>query len=137
MNNTENPGGLSNRQKQGKTRIEPEDTLVLNSPEWTIVIPHTHRAAIHWSKDALWDTAMQNDDTWFNAFNKEGNLYIIWDKLKNKGYQLLIERKMFFDETNHPVNPSEFFLEHREVFNAIYVHLNSHDKQKQFISILA
>ncbi len=52
MKNAESLKGLSNRQKQGRTRIKTEDTLILDNPEWTIVIPHTHRAAIHWSKDA-------------------------------------------------------------------------------------
>lgn len=137
MKNAESLKGLSNRQKQGRTRIKTEDTLILDNPEWTIVIPHTHRAAIHWSKDALWDTAMKNDDTWFNLFNGKGNLYIIWNKSKNEGYQLHIETKSFFDDMNIPVKPLEFFTENQDVFNAIYIHLNSHDKQKQFINVLA
>lgn len=137
MENSKNVEGLSNRQKQGKTRIKSEDTLILDNPEWTVVIPHTHRSAIYWSRDADWDTAVPNVDTYFNIYNKKGNLYIIWDNQNTIGYQLHIETKSFFNDMNIPVNPLEFFTENHDVFNAIYIHLNSHDKQKQFINILA
>ena len=137
MKNTNNAEGLSNRQMQGTTRIKSEDTLILDNSKWTVVIPHTHRSAIYWSRNADWDTAMRTDDTWFNLYYKRGNLYIIWDKSKNEGYQLHIETKSFFNDMNIPVNPLEFFTENHDVFNAIYIHLNSHDKQKEFINILA
>ena len=137
MENSRNPRGLSNRQKQGKTRIKSEETILLDTQEWFIVIPHTHRSAIYWSQNAAWDTSVKNDDRCFNAYNDKGNLYIIRNKCSTKAYQFHIESKAFFNDMNIPVNPLEFFTENHDVFNAIYIHLNSHDKQKQFINILA
>lgn len=136
MYNEELSKGLSKRQLKGQTRIESEDTLILDSPEWTIVIPHTHRAAIYWSKNSFWDTAMKHEDVWFNEYNKRGNLYIMWDKSNNKGYQLHIETNSLFDDKNGIVIPIDFFGSNHTLFNAIYLHLDSGDKRAAFIDML-
>ena len=136
MYNTEPPKGLSKRELKGQTRIISEDTLILDSPEWTIVVPHTHRSAIHWSKNAHWDTAMKTDDSWFNEYNAKGNLYIMWDNHNNKGYQLHIETKSLFDDKNRLVIPIDFFGSNNTLFNAIYLHLKSGDTRAAFIDML-
>jgi hypothetical protein len=136
MENSRDPRGLSNRQKQGKTRIESEETILLDTQEWFIVIPHTHRSAIYWSQNAAWDTSVKNNDRCFNAYNNKGNLYIIRNKYSTKAYQFHIESKAFYDDQNVRIDPLRFFTEYKPTFNAIFIHLESFDRQKEFMDSL-
>ena len=135
-NNADFLKGLSKRQLKGKTRIKFEETFVVDSPEWVVVVPHTHRAAIHWSKNAHWDTGIKHDDIWFNEYNKRGDLYIMWNKSTNKGYQLHVETKSLFDDKNSPVRPQELFSRNPKIFCAIYLHLKPGKNRNDFVDML-
>lgn len=136
MENSRNPRGLSNRQKQGKTRIKSEETILLDTQEWFIVIPHTHMSAVYWSRGAAWDTAQRGIDIWFNAYTKKGNLYIIRNKTTTIAYQFHMQTKAFYDDQNNYVDPLQFFTTHKILFNTIFDHLETFDKQKVFMDSL-
>jgi len=127
---------LSNRKLKGITRIHSEDTIILNSEEWTIVIPHTHRNATYWSKGAKWDTATPNDDLFFTMYKKRGDLIIILDKLNGIKYQLHSEDRLFFNGDNVEVNPLQFFKYRKDLFNIILNHLEIPKKRWDFMEFI-
>lgn len=117
--------GFSNRQLAGKTRIAEEDTMLLDTPEWTIVIPHTHRASCYWGKDANWETAKKGEqgEMYFDRYTKNGDLIIIHDKSANMKYQLHINLGLFFDQDVRAVDCGDFFSANPEVLEAIESHI--------------
>lgn len=123
--------GFSNRQLKGKTRVSTEDTLILDTPEWTVVIPHTHRAACYWGKGAHWCTALGNGggEKFFNRYTKNGDLIIIHDKEENMKYQLHINLGMFYDQNDHGVNCGDFFSANPEVLEAIESHITPEEQR--------
>jgi hypothetical protein len=127
---------LSKRQLKGITRIHSEDTILLNSEEWTVIIPHTHRNAVYWSKGAKWDTTTPNDDLFFNMYKKRGDLIIIHDKLNGIKYQLHAEDRLFFNGDNVEVNPLQFFKYRKEVCDSIMNHLETPKKRWDFMEFI-
>ena len=123
--------GFSNRQLAGKTRIAEEDTTLLDTPEWTIVIPHTHRASCYWGKGAHWDTAVAgtNGEACFDTFNKKGDLIIIIDKETGMKYQMHINHKLFFDQNDRAVDCGDFFSVHPEIYDAIETHITPEEQR--------
>jgi hypothetical protein len=127
---------LSNRQLKGITRIHSEDTILLDSEEWTIIVPHTHRNAVYWSKGAHWDTANPKDDLFFKMYKKRGDLIIIHDKLNGIKYQLHVKDKLFFNQDDVEVNPLQFFKYRKEIFNVILNHLETPQKRWEFMEFV-
>lgn len=127
---------LSKRQLKGITRIQSEDTILLDSKKWTIVIPHTHRNAVYWSKDTHWDTATPNDDLFFTMYKKRGDLIIFIDKRKGIKYQLHVKDRLFLNGDNVSVNPLQFFKDRDTLLTAILNHLQNQDERWEFVKFV-
>jgi hypothetical protein len=128
---------LSNRQMQGRTRVQDEDTIVMDTPEWLVAIPHTYRAAMYWTNKcgANWDTgAKSQGDRFFNMYNEQGPLFIIQDKVGGNCYQLHIEAGILVDGNGGQVNCSDIFPDNPELYDAIFSHI-SRDQKEMFYNM--
>lgn len=122
----------SKRQLAGKTRISSEDTMIMDTPEWTIVVPHSYRASCYWGKGANWSTCERTPEgeAFFNKYKRNGDLIIIKDKTQNQMYQLQISTGMFFNQYNKQINCSEFFAENPEIYDMIYSSITPDEKRE-------
>jgi hypothetical protein len=123
--------GLSNRQIKGQTNIEEESSVLLDDESFTVVIPHSHRAAIYWSKGANWDTSDRNTDVYFTKYNDIGELFIIHDKTNGNKFQLHVSTDTLADSNNRIINCAEFFANshYEPVYNAIYEYTLPENRQ--------
>jgi len=117
---------LSKRQLKGMTRIPEEDTIIFDSKDWIMIIPHTHRSAIYWGEGTLWDTSYRGESMWFDSYNRQGNLIIIKNKENPQQlFQFQIETGLFFNANNEAVIFKEFFLQHEELKGAVIQHIQN------------
>ena len=75
---------------------------VYEDERWLVVIPHTKEAACLYGAHTQWCTAGR-ENNFFEAYDKQGNLYINIDKQNNRKYQFHFESRQFMDETDKPI----------------------------------
>lgn len=95
------------------TSHDDEDVEVLyDGPLGKLLIPKTEEASCRIGSSA-WCTAYTTSENLFNAYNKDGNLYVWIDK-NGKKYQFHFEREEFYDGTNTPMKRDEVvhFMNH-------------------------
>lgn len=97
--------------------LEPERTMVHDSKEHQVVIPHTERASIHYGKNTKWCTAATGSRNYFNDYSPHGNLFYFLHKPTNKRHAIFVPHKPIvdgeyqapeaFDEEDRPISPRE------------------------------
>lgn len=97
---------ISNNQedKQLEKKIieNNEVTILFNSSELKIAIPHTEQAATFYGRNTKWCTAAKTGNM-FESYNADGPLYVILDKKNNRRWQLHFETKQYMDERDYPI----------------------------------
>lgn len=107
---------FSNKKLEKKIKKEETDKVFEND-NWLVVIPKTHRAACYYGKNTQWCTASKDDDSVFNEYNKQGNLYINTNKKTNEKYQFHFETNQFMDERDEPIMLFEIIKSDDELYN--------------------
>jgi len=92
-----------------------EAELILNSPEYKIVVPKTEEASCFFGKNTRWCTAASNDNQ-FNRYSKKGPLYIILHKSTNTRWQFSFASDEYMDERDTPIKIIKFLLSHGPVY---------------------
>ena len=80
--------------------------LIYNDPQVKVVVPKTEKASCFFGINTQWCTAAKNNNM-FNAYSKEGPLYIVLLKKENKRYQFHFQNMQFMDEKDKEINPNE------------------------------
>ncbi|MDE1905118.1 MAG: hypothetical protein KGH75_01525 [Rhodospirillales bacterium] len=83
-----------------------EATLVHESPEFRVVIPHTEEASKHFGKNTKWCTAAEHSRNYFNDYAPKGNLMYFLNKKENKRHAIFVPKKSF--ENNEYLRPEAF-----------------------------
>lgn len=90
-------------------KIKKEETIKLFENEnWIVLIPKTHKSACYYGSNTQWCTTA-SDPGYFNQYTQDGPLYINIDKNRNEKFQFHFPTTQFMDETDAPINLSEFF----------------------------
>lgn len=87
--------------------IKNETDKILNTPEWLIVVPKTHKASCLYGKNTRWCTTMTDDPETFNDYIKKGTIfYVINNKTNNKTAILVRELGdiEIYDEKDKPID---------------------------------
>jgi hypothetical protein len=91
------------QQKQAIKQNEAEK--VFEDETWLVVVPKTMKAACYYGANTQWCTASRDiDDNRFEAYNKDGHLYINIHKPSKKKFQFHFESGQFMDEQDEPIN---------------------------------
>lgn len=88
---------------------EKETRKVYEDNKWLVVIPLTHRSACYYGKNTQWCTASNDDDDHFKHYTAKGPLFINIEKGTGRKYQFHFEDGQFMDETDSPIDFTEFF----------------------------
>lgn len=93
-----------------------EASMVLDNAKWRVAIPHTENAACQLGQNTEWCTSAKNNSL-FDHYNKDGDLYIILKKGESEGarWQFQWEGMQFMDEHDHPVSLYQFFKENGDL----------------------
>jgi hypothetical protein len=105
----------------------PEDAILLDSAEWTVVVPKTFDSALYWSEGTFWEITKSSPEV-FDSLTEEGDMFIIIDKTHNEKYQFHIPSDTLCDSNNRFFPFSSFFTDKPEVKEAIESRLSSYDK---------
>jgi uncharacterized protein (DUF2336 family) len=79
----------------------PGVKLVFETNRYLIVIIKTYEASSFLGKGTKWCT--RNDRNTFNSYNRDGSLYVIFDKNEGKRYQAHKKSNQFMDEFDNKV----------------------------------
>lgn len=113
---------LSKRQLRGDAKVEGEYELIYSDENWDVVIPLTHKASCFWGSGTQWCTAIDVRAAYYNNYTKDGPLYIFRHKTdKDERYQLHLERELFMDMHDSPVDFGKFIDrdDHYKLANAL------------------
>jgi hypothetical protein len=83
-----------------------EARLLASDGAWELWEPTTFAAnqalaSLYSDHKAIWDTAANQGEIWFNRYSEEGPLYVLVNKTTGEKYQIQIETDSFFDEYDH------------------------------------
>lgn len=93
--------GLSGKKAKRMIKHEGSDELH-NDNDLSVHKLHTKEAACHYGAGTRWCTAAKTNNM-FDAYNKQGPLFVIHDKKNNKKYQFHFETHQFMNEKDEPV----------------------------------
>ena len=95
------------KKQQVKQLKSDEAEKVLETPNWLIIHPKTHKADCYYGANTKWCTASKDNDSWFEEYNAKGPLFILINKKNGKKYQFHFETLSFMNELDKPVSPNE------------------------------
>lgn len=92
-----------------ETEHQPEGTAkkVYNDENVTIVVPEDEAAACKYGRNTRWCTASTRGHNMFDAYNRQGKLYILIPKkpkYEGEKYQVHFASNSYMDENDDPVN---------------------------------
>jgi len=93
------------KKQQVKQLKSDEAEKVLETPNWLIIHPKTHKADCYYGANTKWCTASKDNDSWFEEYNAKGPLFILINKKNGKKYQFHFETLSFMNELDKPVSP--------------------------------
>ncbi|MDP2692827.1 MAG: hypothetical protein Q8O88_04280 [bacterium] len=112
---------------KSKAQVAKEEKLegadrILDNEHWLILTPKTEAAACLYGQETQWCTASKGNN-YFQRYNKEGPLYIIFDKSiketprknPNKKLQFHFESSQFMDARDASINIGDFFRKHKDL----------------------
>lgn len=103
------------KKQQVKQLKSDEAEKVLETGNWLIVHPKTHKADCYYGANTKWCTASKDDDTWFDEYNDKGPLFILINKNNNEKFQFHFESLSFMDELDKPEFPQLIISNDSEV----------------------
>lgn len=119
---------LSKRQLRGDSPVTGQfDEIPCDDPDWDIIIPNTHAAAVYWGSGSQWCTAHSNTSTYYDNYTKDGPLYIFRDDSNPKHrFQMHIQTHQFMDSADKHYSPEKFFKDHPKIRAAVVEHWKKH-----------
>jgi hypothetical protein len=87
--------------------------LVMNTPEYRILIPLTKEASCHFGTNTQWCTAATSSHNYFDSYNSEGPLYNILEKKTNTRWQYHMASGQFMDEEDREIDVEDFAHRHK------------------------
>ena len=101
--------------KQQRQEIKTEGAeKVADGPKSTIIRLKTEEAACYYGKGTKWCTAADEADNMFDAYNKDGPLYVVLGKDGRK-FQYHPASGQFMDEQDDPVDPYHIYNKYPEM----------------------
>lgn len=88
-------------------RPEGKATKVYEDGNVLVVVPEDEAAACKYGRGTRWCTASTRGDNYFNAYNRNGKLYILIPKkpkYEGEKYQLHFDSRSFMDENDDPIS---------------------------------
>jgi hypothetical protein len=111
-------------QEQGvKAKAYGESVVLLNTPEWTILTPKTMFAAQFFGVGTEWCTAYGYEggnyptrtDNMFDHYNKQGPLYILFNKADKRKYQFHFESGQYMNINDQQLDMRAFLKKYPEI----------------------
>lgn len=103
------------KKQQVKQLKSDEAEKVLETGNWLIVHPKTHKADCYYGANTKWCTASKDDDTWFDEYNDKGPLFILINKKNNEKFQFHFQTQSFMNELDKPEFPQLIISNDNEV----------------------
>ena len=113
---------------KSKAQVAKEEKLegadrILDNEHWLIITPKTEGAACLYGQETQWCTAASRGGNYFNQYNKQGPLYIIFDKSiketpkknPNKKLQFHFPTSQFMDARDSSIDIGNFFRKHKDL----------------------
>ena len=94
------------RQKEGAARSErvmAATKIILDTPEWKIVVPTTVESSMYWGQRTKWCTATGSHNQ-FDTYSRSGPLYICIDNATQNKWQFHFETNSFMDKSDRRIN---------------------------------
>lgn len=97
------------QQRLAKDKAKAESEIIINTPNFKVVVPKTEEASCFWGRGTKWCTAATDSDNMFNIYHKQGPIYTIMAKIDGtvRKFQLHYKSDQFMDEKDNPVNKSD------------------------------
>ena len=80
---------------------------IYEDENWLLIHIKTKEAAIYYGKGTQWCTASTESKNYFDYYNSEGPLYVLFDKLNNKKYQFHKKSGQFVNENDRQIDVSK------------------------------
>ncbi|RYD66195.1 MAG: hypothetical protein EOP83_05625 [Verrucomicrobiaceae bacterium] len=114
---------VATQEESVKSKAYNESTVVLNTPEWTILTPKTMFAAQFFGVGTEWCTAYgykdgnypTRTDNMFDHYNKDGPLYILFNKGDKRKYQFHFESGQFMNINDQQLDMKAFLAKYPEI----------------------
>ena len=89
-----------------KVEAKKDAEKVYEDSDWIVIVPHTKEAAQYYGKGTRWCTSADDENNYFDNYNRDGNLYININKHTGKKYQFHFESDSFMDERDVDISPA-------------------------------
>ncbi len=94
--------------------------LIKEFTNFNLYIPKSHEDACKLSKGTEWCTGTEKSSTYYNQYNKQGNLLIfISNEDSKEKYQLHVESQQFMNSSDQRIVNKEFFSKNIDIYNYI------------------
>jgi hypothetical protein len=103
-NLSDNKSGKEIKKDEMKKALE-QSKIVYKGSDGSIIIPYTKEASCILGRGTKWCTAATGSKNFFQAYNKDGPLYVI--EYKSKKYQFHLESNSYMDERDYEINEDE------------------------------
>ena len=77
-------------------------TVVVDTENCKVVIPHTEEAAVYFGRNTQWCTSARRNNM-FASYNKDGPLFIVLKKSTNQRWQFHLQSGQFMDENDEEI----------------------------------
>jgi hypothetical protein len=112
---------LQEQEDLGKKEMEEiyENTIkILDNKEYLVVIPKSEESSCYYGQGTRWCTAADNYNA-FDGYNRDGNLYIIINRLHDEKHQLHPATNQFMDESDSRIDLNDFINHNSVAMDAI------------------
>lgn len=113
----------ADRQQHELMHAPENATVIMNTADYKIVIPHTEAASCHFGVNTQWCTTAAYKNNQFNSYNAQGPLYIILDKKTNQRWQYHFPTGQFTNERDQRIDIPSFAAAHPDVIKVLTDHL--------------
>src|ERR1035437_724622 len=114
------PVASKGEEKRGyEEEMYKQSRLVMNTPEYRILIPLTQAASCHFGINTQWCTAATDSNNYFDSYTKDGPLYNILEKKTNTRWQYHMATGQFMDEEDRQIDCNEFAQQHYPAARAL------------------
>jgi hypothetical protein len=98
-----------------KAEMMKQARVVMDTPEYLIVVPLTQEASCYFGVNTQWCTASTTSSNYFDSYNKDGPIYIILEKKTNTRWQFHFSSAQFMDENDRSIDVTDFANSHPQV----------------------
>lgn len=95
--------------KEELKAAEKDVDKIYNSDKFLIISPKTEAASCAYGRGTRWCTAATGSYNAFNAYNRQGPLYIIIDRESQEKFQFHFQSESYMDKDDYSIDWDEFF----------------------------